>query len=54
MIPIPQNDHKIRDSDINLKPIASHQKIKNGFNPVRRIPAKNGPCFGCIKWSTSC
>jgi len=32
-------------SEINLKPIVSHQIIKNGFNPLSTIPVTKGPCF---------
>ncbi len=45
IIPTPQIDHKIIESEINLNPIVNHQIIKNGFNALKSTPARNGPCF---------
>ncbi len=33
------------DSEISTKPIVNHQIMKNGFNALSKIPARNGPCL---------
>ena len=43
---MPENAQIIIASEINLKPMVSHQIIKNGFNALSAIPVINGPCFG--------
>ena len=45
MINTPENAQINIASEINLNPIVSHQIIKNGFNPLSKIPVINEPCF---------
>ena len=44
-IKIPVNAQISMASEINLKPIVTHQIIKNGFNALSKIPVINGPCL---------
>jgi len=43
--PMPANDHNVKESEISFRPIVNHQIRKNGFKPVKRMPARNAPCF---------
>ena len=45
-IMIPANAQINIASEINLKPIVTHQIIKNGFNALSKIPVISGPCLG--------
>jgi len=47
-IMIPANAQIIIASETNLKPIVIHQRIKNGFSTLSKIPVINGPCLGLV------
>lgn len=49
---MPENAQIIIASEINLKPIVSHQIIKNGFNALSAIPVINGPCLRFVVMSS--
>ncbi len=42
---MPENAQINMASEINFKPMVSHQMIKNGFNPLSIIPVTKGPWF---------